>query len=98
MKMRYSFSLAGGIPLAFAAAAACCFIPHVLAAELLVSNNNDSGPGSLRQAVLDNNSLGGGNTITFSNVVAGAITLTNGELVIAMDGTLLGPGPRALAV
>jgi hypothetical protein len=100
MKMRYSFSLAGGIPLAFGAAAALCFCctPHAVAADLLVSNNKDSGPGSLRQAVLDNNSLGGGNTIAFSNIVTGAITLTNGELLIATDVTLVGPGPRTLAV
>ena len=96
MKRRYI--LPGGILLAFATAAALCCTPHAQATELLVSNNNDSGPGSLRQAVLDNNSLGGGNTITFSNVVAGAITLTNGELLIAKDVTLLGPGPRTLAV
>ena len=34
------------------------------AIDLLVYNNN-SGPGSLQQAVNDNNALGGGNTITF---------------------------------
>jgi hypothetical protein len=100
MKMRYC--LPGGIRLAFASAAALCLCscwsPFALAADLLVSNNNESGSGSLRQAVLDNNSLGGGNTIVFSNVVAGTITLTNGELLIANDVTLVGPGPRTLAV
>jgi hypothetical protein len=98
MKMRNC--LPGGIRLAFASAAVLCLChtPLAPAAVLLVSNNNDSGPGSLRQAVLDNNSLGGSNTITFSNVVAGVITLTNGELLIARDVTLLGPGPRRLAV
>ena len=66
--------------------------------DLLVSNNNDNGPGSLRQAVLDNNTAGGGSTITFSNVVTGSITLTSGHLLITKPVTILGPGPKILAV
>ena len=65
------------------------------AANLLVSNTNDSGAGSLRQAILDNSALGGDNTILFSNVVTGTITLTTGELVISNDVTILGPGANA---
>ncbi|MGD0262346.1 MAG: choice-of-anchor Q domain-containing protein [Verrucomicrobiota bacterium] len=69
------------------------------AATLLVSNTNDSGAGSLRQAVVDNNNTaGGGNTITFSNVVTGTITLISGELLISSNVTILGPGPASLAV
>lgn len=68
------------------------------AATLLVYNNNDSGPGSLRQAIIDNNALGGGNTILFSNIVTGTITLTSGELLITKHGTISGPGPGVLAV
>ena len=49
------------------------------AINLLVYNANNSGAGSLRQAILDNGNLGGGNTIIFSNVVAGTITLTSGQ-------------------
>lgn len=36
------------------------------AATFVVSNNNDSGAGSLRQAILDSNAAGGSNTISWS--------------------------------
>lgn len=68
------------------------------AVNLLVYNTNDSGAGSLRQAIEDNRALGGGNTIAFSNVVTGTITLTTGELLITNDVTILGPGANVLAV
>ncbi len=38
-----------------------------------VSNLNDSGTGSLRQAIIDSNSAGGSNTIVFSTT--GTLTL-----------------------
>jgi predicted outer membrane repeat protein len=68
------------------------------AIDLLVFATNDGGPGSLRQAIDDNNALGGGSTIFFSNIVTGTILLTNGELVISKDATILGPGANVLAV
>lgn len=68
------------------------------ATALLVYNNNDSGAGSLRQAILDNQSLGGGNTIIFSNIVTGTITLSGGELLISESVTILGPGANVLSV
>jgi hypothetical protein len=71
---------------------------HCCAGTLLVYNNSDSGAGSLRQAIIDNNVLGGGNTIIFSNVVTGTITLTTGELLISNNVSILGPGPAILAV
>jgi hypothetical protein len=83
------------------------FLPQVLllgfslvqafAATLVVTNNNDSGPGSLRQVLLDNETAGGGSTVTFSNVT-GTISLTSGELGITNNLTLLGPGASVLAV
>ena len=42
-----------------------------LAATLVVTNTNDSGPGSLRQAILDANALPGHDTITFNIARAG---------------------------
>jgi hypothetical protein len=68
------------------------------AATLLVYNNNDNGAGSLRQALADNQALGGGNTVTFSNAVTGNITLTGGQLVISTNVTILGPGAGILTV
>src|SRR5438874_2190085 len=68
------------------------------AATLLVYNNNDTGAGSLRQAVADNRALGGGSIIVFSNVVTGVITLTSGELLITNNLSILGPGAGTLTV
>jgi hypothetical protein len=67
------------------------------AVNLLVYNNNNSGVGSLRQAVNDNNAIGGGNIIVFSNTVVGTISLAS-ELVITTNVTIMGPGPDLLAV
>jgi hypothetical protein len=65
---------------------------------LVVTNNNNAGAGSLRQAVLDNNNLGGGNTITFATNVTGTIVLSGSELVIDTPTTIVGPGADVLAV
>jgi len=69
-----------------------------LAYPLFVYNTNDSGPGSLRQAVLDNNLGGGSNTITFAGGVAGIIPLTSGELVVSNDVSIIGPGDKVVTV
>src|SRR5690242_21609200 len=71
-----------------------------VAMDIMVVNNADTGNGTLRQAIQFNESLGGGNTIVFSNIVAGTITLTNalGELIITKDVTITGPGAKVLAI
>ena len=58
---------------------------------ITVTNLNDSGPGSLRQAIADATPA---ETIDFA--VTGKITLTSGELVINKDLTLIGPGATNL--
>ena len=63
------------------------------AGTLTVTNTNDSGPGSLRQALADAND---GDTIGFA--VSGAIGLTSGELLVDKDVTISGPGADNLAV
>lgn len=70
--------------------------PKSLAATLVVTNLASLGPGTLRQALSDNITLGGGNTIVFSNV-SGTITL-QGELSVLAPVTILGPGSNVLAV
>jgi predicted outer membrane repeat protein len=57
------------------------------AAPLLVSNTNDSGPGSLRQAILDAVS---GDTITFAPALAGGTIALNSQLTISKDLTIDG--------
>lgn len=68
------------------------------ALNLLVYNNNDSGAGSLRQAIADNNASVGTNSIIFSNIVTGTITLTSGQLSISKNLTIIGPGANVLTV
>ena len=63
------------------------------AATITVTNTNDSGPGSLRQALTSAND---GDTITFA--VRGTITLTSGTLVIDKSVTISGPGADRLAI
>ena len=58
-----------------------------------VTNTNDSGPGSLRQALANANN---GDTISFA--VTGTIALTSGGLVVARNVTISGPGANQLAV
>lgn len=60
-----------------------------------VTNLNDSGPGSLRQAIAD---AASGDTITFAAGLTGTITLTSGQLTIDRDLTIQGPGANALTV
>ncbi|HEV7378088.1 MAG TPA: Calx-beta domain-containing protein [Pyrinomonadaceae bacterium] len=60
-----------------------------------VNSNADSGPGSLRQAILD---ACPGATIFFSSSFIGPITLTSGELVINKNLTIVGPGVNSLTI
>src|SRR5881296_4788685 len=71
----------------------CAVAISAYANIITVTNTNDSGPGSLRQALADAND---GDTITFA--VTGAISLTSGELVINKNITISGPGANLLAV
>ena len=64
---------------------------RTLLSPLMVLNNNDSGTGSLRQAILDASS---GATIKFESNV-NDITLTSGELAITKNLDIEGPGPGA---
>ncbi len=66
-------------------------------ATLVVTNLASLGPGTLRQALSDNLTLGGGNTIIFSNNVTGTITLQGG-LTVSAPVTILGPGTNVLAI
>jgi len=60
-----------------------------------VTSTQDSGPGSLRQAIAD---ASGGDTIDFALDYPATITLASGELVITKSLTILGPGAENLAI
>lgn len=68
-------------------------VPRANAAAITVSNLNDSGAGSLREAITD---AASGDTIGFT--VSGTIVLTSGELEINKDLNIAGPGRTSIAV
>jgi len=63
------------------------------AATIVVTNTNDSGPGSLRQALANANN---GDTITFA--VTGDIALTGGGLQVTKSIAISGPGADHLSI
>jgi hypothetical protein len=58
-----------------------------------VTQNGNSGPGSLRQAIVDS---APGDTVNFG--VTGPITLTSGPIVVNKNLFIVGPGARNLNV
>src|SRR6516225_10643417 len=73
--------------------ALCLVAPSTQAATITVTNTNDSGAGSLRQAIAD---AVNGDTIDFG--VTGTITLTTGELLVNKGISINGPGSDHLTV
>ncbi|MFN8526899.1 MAG: CSLREA domain-containing protein [Chloroflexota bacterium] len=61
----------------------------------VVANLNDSGPGSLRQAVAD---APWGDTITFAGGLAGTIQLDGGEIRIDKNLTIQGPAAALIRI
>lgn len=62
-----------------------------------VTNLNDSGPGSLRQAIVSANSNPGNDTIDLQGL-SGTIALSNGALQISESVTVNGPGTNQLTL
>ncbi len=85
--MRRSITVAIGVLLF------CALVIHLEAATITVTNTNDSGPGSLRQALTVAHD---GDSITFA--VSGTITLTSGGLVVVRNVTISGPGANQLPI
>jgi predicted outer membrane repeat protein len=76
---------------------------RVLLTTFAVQNTNDSGPGSLRQAVTDANANPGEDLIQFTGAVftnAGSdtILLTSGRITINSDLRIVGPGATRLTI
>ncbi|MEH2084588.1 MAG: choice-of-anchor Q domain-containing protein [Nostoc sp.] len=70
--------------------------------DTTVTNINDSGEGSLRQAIENANIFAGSNTVDFDTTetfaTAQTITLTSGQLRITDDVTISGTGAEQLTV
>jgi hypothetical protein len=75
-----------------------CLEDRSLPSTFTVLNLADSGAGSLRQMILDAESNPGPDVIIFAKSVRGTITLTGGQLNIASDLTIDGPGANALTI
>jgi hypothetical protein len=77
---------------------------NATAATFTVTNTNNSGAGSLRQAIADSNAAAGSDTITFDPAVFNTpqtITLANPILVSPATGeslTITGPGANLLTI
>ncbi len=85
-------------PLLLAAALALMPALAVRADDYTVTNTDASGPGSLRQAILDANSNPGPDAISFGPGVSGTIVLTAALPAIGDDLTITGPGAESLAI
>src|ERR1041385_5404278 len=72
----------------------CALTIPAYATIIPVTNTNDSGPGSLRQALSVAND---GDTIDATGI-SGVINLTSGELLVDKSVTITGPGANVLAV
>jgi hypothetical protein len=66
--------------------------------HFVVNNTNDSGPGSLRQTVLDANADGRADQISFAPGLQGTIVLTSGPLSVTDNLTIIGPGANQITV
>ncbi len=91
-----SLILGLGLTLAFLWLLAAGPMSQVHADTYTVTTTDASGPGSLRQAIIDANANPGHDTIGFG--ITGAIVLTDALPVISDDLTIAGPGAVQLAV
>jgi len=83
------------VAIAGVASSVAFLAPPAGAATFDVTSTNDSGPGSLRQAVADANLAPGADTISFA--VGGTIRLTSG-IAVSSGLALEGPGADLLTV
>ena len=73
-------------------------LPAAQAATFTVTNLNDAGAGSLRQAIEDANGAAGADVIDFQAGLTGTIMLTTGQLSITDSVDIQGPGAADLSV
>ncbi len=72
--------------------------PRKLMTVFTVANLNDSGDGSLRDAILSANLAAGADVIEFAPGLAGTIALASGELTVTDSVMINGPGAEAISV
>ncbi len=85
----------------FASATSFCFLlpsGAAQAATYTVTNTNDAGAGSLRQAIIDANAAGGADSIVFDIASNSTITLVSSLPSILDDVTINGSGSSGLTI
>jgi hypothetical protein len=80
------------------AGATLAFAGSAQAGTFTVSNLGDSGPGTLRQAMLDAAAGADADTITFASGLSGTISLGSDLPHIDFETTIQGPGPDQLTI
>lgn len=75
----------------------CLLGANARAATYIVTNLNDSGPGSLRAAIGSANSASG-STINFQTGLSGTIFLLSNNPTITGNTTVQGPGPSVITI
>lgn len=89
---------AAGTALALALAGVLLTAVPAAAAQFTVMNNNDSGAGSLRDAITSANTTPGPDVINFDPSVTGTITLLSDLPEILESVSIDGPGSAALVI
>ena len=98
-KVTSGFAIVALVVIAWIGIALTTGTSRVRAFNSTVTNLDDSGDGSLRQAILDANANPGADTIDFQDELSGTIPLTSGELpTITEDLTITGPGTFSITV
>ncbi len=70
----------------------------LFAETFTVTNGNDSGPGSLRQAIADAETMPGDDTIVFAIGFTGPVELTTAELLITTTISIGGPNGGQISI
>jgi len=79
--------------------AMCIVFSGVLGAQTItVTTLNDSGPGSLREAITQTNAVAGTGTINFGSGVTGTILLQSSLPQVTEHVTIIGPGRDLLTI
>ena len=68
------------------------------ATDFTVLNTNSTGPGSLDQAMIDQNNGTGPDRVLFQSGLSGSITLTTDLTTVDEPLQVLGPGANVLAI
>jgi fibronectin-binding autotransporter adhesin len=71
---------------------------RIAPATFVVTNLNDNGPGSLREAIILANDRSGADVVIFKSGLTGQIDLATGEMLISDTLTIRGPGADKIAI